>query len=104
MMIEAGTPFPRHRQSRRPSLFFIHFDVIEIIAADVARGNVDPADLESLDDRRFARQQDALNVSRDLEVMIEPLLFVRFRINDGVVERESRLLGDRFEDDEIARA
>ena len=37
------------------------------------------------------------------EVVVEPFLFVRFRINDRVVERESGLLGDRFEDDKIAR-
>ena len=70
----------------------------------MARGNVDSADLESLDDRRFARQQDALNVARDLEIVIEALFLIRFRVNDGVVEREGRLLGDRFEDNEIALA
>ena len=37
------------------------------------------------------------------QIVIEPLLFVRFRINDRVIKRESRLLGDRFEHDEIAR-
>ena len=62
-----------------------------------------PADLEAVDRRRFARKKDALDVARDLQVVIEPLLFVRFRIDDRVVEREGRLLGDRFEDDEIAR-
>ena len=53
--------------------------------------------------RRLRRQQDALNVARDLQIVIEPLLFIRFRVDDRVVEREGRLLGDRFEDDEIAR-
>src|SRR5439155_714273 len=32
---------------------------------------------------------------------IESLLFVRLRINNRVVKRECRLLGDRFEDDKI---
>ena len=49
------------------------------------------------------RKKDALNVARDLQVVIEPFLFVRLRIDDRVVKRESRLLGDRFEDDKIAR-
>ena len=36
------------------------------------------------------------------KIVIEPLLFVRFRVDDRVVKREGRLLGDRFENDEIA--
>ena len=36
------------------------------------------------------------------QVVIEALLLVRLRIDDRVVKREGRLLGDRFEDDEIA--
>ena len=51
-----------------------------------------------------AGSKNTLNVARDLEVVIESLLFVRHRIDDGVVERKGGLLGDRFEDDEIAFA
>ena len=35
--------------------------------------------------------------------MIKPLLFIRLRVNDRVVKREGRLLGDRFENDKITR-
>ena len=56
----------------------VHLEVIEVIAADMARGNIDAADFKSRDDRRFARQQDALDVARDLEIVIEPFFFIRF--------------------------
>ena len=61
-----------------------------------------PADLESFNGRRFCRQHDALNFARDLQVVIEPLLFVRLGVDDSVVERKGRLLCDRFENDKIA--
>ena len=82
--------------------FVVDFDIIEIIAADLSRRNVDSADLEAVDPGRFRRKQNALNITRDLKIVIEPLLFVRFRIDDRVVKGESRLLGNRFKNDEIA--
>ena len=42
-----------------------------------------------------------MDVARDRQVVIESLLFVRLRINNRIVKRECRLLGDRFEDDKI---
>ena len=103
----------RHDKRRRHALagnignrhaepFLVHFDVIEIIAAHLARGHIDAADLEAVHRRRFCRQQYALNVARDLEVVIESLLFVRLRIDNRVIEREGRLFGNRFEDDKVA--
>src|ERR1043166_3539452 len=77
-------------------------DVIEIIAAYLASWHIKPADFEAINGRRFRREQDALNVSRDFEIMIQPFLFVRHRINDRVVESKGRLLGDRFENDKIS--
>ena len=99
-----GNAFARNIGNGDAEPFVIHFDIIEIIAADLACRNVDPADFEAVDDGRFAGKEDALNVARDFEIVIEPFLFVRFRINDGVVKREGGLLGDRFENDEIALA
>ena len=64
-MIDAGTPLPETSAIATPSLSFVDCEVIEIIAADVARGNVDPADLKSRDNRRFTWQEDALDVARD---------------------------------------
>src|SRR3954452_21883767 len=69
-------------------LALVDFEVIEVVAADVARWNVDPADFKAWEDWRFAREQDSLDVPRDLEVMVEPLLLVRFGINDRVVKGE----------------
>src|SRR5207244_8111290 len=80
--------------------FVVDLDIIKIIAADLARGHVDSADLKSVHVGRFSWKQNALNVARDFQVVVEPLLFVRLGINDGVVERERRLLGERFETDE----
>src|SRR6266480_4327202 len=80
----------------------IDMNVIEIITAYLASWHINPADLEPIDGRRFRWEQDALNVSRDFEVMIQPFLFVRHRINDCVLERKSRLLGDGFKIDKIS--
>src|SRR5262245_40337349 len=77
-------------------------DVIEIIAAYLASGHINPADLEPVDGRRFRWEQDALNVSRDFEVVVQPFFLVRHRINDGVVERKGRLLGNRLKHDKIS--
>src|SRR6476619_7017398 len=77
-------------------------DVIEVITAYLASWHISPADLESIYGRRFRWEQDALNVSRDFEVVIQPFFFVRHRINDRVVERKGRLLGDGFKNDKIS--
>src|SRR5437773_4999565 len=77
-------------------------DVIEIIAAYLASWHINPADLEPIDGRRFRWEQNALNVSRDFEVVIQPFLFVSHRINDRVVERKGRLLGDGFKNEKIS--
>src|SRR5262245_51624522 len=77
-------------------------DIIEIVAAYLASGHINPADLEPIDGRRFGWEQDALNVSRDFEVVIQPLFLVRHRINDGVVERKGRLLGNGLKDDKVS--
>src|SRR5205807_8326281 len=81
--------------------FVVEFDVIKVIAANLARWDVHPANFKSVHLRRFRRKKDALNVARDFQIVIEPLLFVRLGINDGVVKRERRLLGYRFENDKI---
>ena len=97
-----GNAFARDVGDRDAEPFVIDFDVIEIIAADLACRNIDSADFEAVDRRRLRREQNALNVTRDFQIVIEPFLFVRLGINDGVVKREGGLLGDRFENDEIA--
>src|SRR5207245_1593866 len=79
----------------------IDMDVIKIIAAYLPGWHVDAADLKSINGRRLGWEQDTLNVARDFEVMIEPLLFIRHRINDRVVERKGGLFGDGFKDNEI---
>ena len=101
-MSDAGTPLPETSAIATPKPILVHFDVIEIIAAHLARRNIDPAISKPLNGRRFCRKQNALNVARDFEIVIEPLLFVRLGVNDRVVKREGGLLGDRFENDEIA--
>src|SRR5262245_22272043 len=77
-------------------------DIIEIIAAYLARWHINPADLESIDGGRFGWQQNALNVSRDFKVVIQPLFFVRHRVNDRVVKRKGRLLGNGLKNDKIS--
>ena len=77
-------------------------NVIEIIAAHLAGGHINAADLKSVNGRRFGWKQNTLNVPCDFEIVVEPLLFVRHRVDDGVVEGKSGLLGDRFKNDEIA--
>src|SRR5262249_56226189 len=84
-------PFTRHIGNRDTEPFFINLNVIEIIAAHLAGGGINPADLKSVNGRRFRWKQDTLNVSRDLEIVVESLLFVGHGINDGVVKRKSRL-------------
>src|SRR5438132_1165388 len=81
--------------------FVVHFDVIKIIAANLARRHVHATNLKSVYDRGFGRKKNPLDVARDRQVVIESLLFVRLRINNRIVKRECRLLGDRFEDDKI---
>src|SRR6266513_1012094 len=80
----------------------IDMNVIEIITAYLASWHINPADLEPIDGRRFGWEQDALNVSRDLEVVFLPFLFVSHRINDRVVDRKGRLPGDGFKNDKIS--
>src|SRR4029077_14383917 len=80
----------------------IDMDVIEIITAYLAGWHINAANLEPIDGRRFRWEQDALNVSRDFEVVIQPFLFVRHGVNDRVIERKGRLLGDGFKNDKIS--
>src|SRR5581483_11061180 len=107
-----NTPANSHDQGGRHALarnicdgnseaFFIDFHVIEIIAANLARGDIYSRDLKSINFRRLVRQQNALNIAGDLQVVIKSLLFVRFGIDDGVVEGKGGLLGDRFKNDKI---
>src|SRR5262245_20878700 len=81
---------------------FIDMDVIEIIAAYLASWHIQTADFEPIDGRGLRWKQDTLNVTRDFEVVIQPFLFVRHRINDRVVERKGGLLGNGFENDKIS--
>src|SRR5256885_10175173 len=60
--------FARNVRNGDAELAAVHFDVIEVIATDVAGGNVQAADLQSWDDWRFAPHEDALDVPRDLPV------------------------------------
>jgi len=89
----------RHDQRRRHAftgnvgnhhskMIVVHLDVIKVITAHLAGGQIQARDVESFDRRRLLREQDPLNVARDLEIMIEPLLFVRLRIDDRIVEGE----------------
>ena len=82
--------------------FVIDMDVIEIIAAHLAGWHIDAANLKSVDGWRFGRKQNTLNITRDLKIVVQPLLFVRHRIDDGVIERKGRLLGDRFKNHKVA--
>ena len=80
----------------------IDLNVIEIIAAHLAGWHINAADLKPINRRRFRWKQDTLNVPRDLEIVIESRLLVIHGKDDGVVKRKSRLLSDRFKNDEIA--
>src|SRR5438067_3850756 len=82
---------------------FVHPDVVKVIAADLPRWNIETGNLETGNVRRFFRKQNSLNVARDFEIVIEPLLFIRFGVNASVVEGEGGLLVDRFVDDKITR-
>src|SRR4029078_104305 len=82
--------------------FFVDLNVIEVIATHLAGGCINPAYLKSVNGGSFGWKQDTLNIPRNLEIVIESLLFVRHGINDGVVERKSGLFGDRFENDEVS--
>ena len=90
--------------NRNPEVLVVDLDVIEVIAADLTRRHINSTDLKPIYGGCFGGEEDALNVSRDFEVVIETFFFIRFRVDDGVVKREGGLLGDRFEDNEIASA
>src|SRR5438105_5133016 len=77
-------------------------DVIEIIAAYLAGRHVDAADLKSINGRCLRGEQNSLNVPCNFKIVIQSLLFVGHRIDDGVVERKGRLLSDRFKNDEVS--
>jgi hypothetical protein len=70
----------------------VHPDVVEIVAADLACRDVNAGDIKAVDRRRLRGKKDALDVARDLQVVVEPFLLVRFRIDDSVVEGEGCLL------------
>src|SRR5437773_4391331 len=82
--------------------FVIDMDVIEIIAAHLAGWHIEAADLKSVNGWRFCWKQNTLNITGDLKIVVESLLFVRHRVDDGVIQCESGLLGDRLENDKIA--
>ena len=82
--------------------FVIDMNVIKIIAAHLAGGHVNAADLKPLNGRRFRRKQNPLNIPCNLEIVIESLLFIRHRVNDGVVKGKGGLFGNRFKNNEIA--
>src|SRR3954454_7317593 len=80
--------FTRHVRNRDAETRFVDLDVVEVIAAHLPRRNVETADFKTFYNRRFSWKQDPLNVARDFEIVVEPLLLVRFRVNDRIVERE----------------
>ena len=47
----------------------VHFDVVEIVAADLTRRDVDAGDIEAVDRWWLGRKKDALDVAGDLQVM-----------------------------------
>src|SRR5881392_1769751 len=50
----------------------------------------------------FRRKQNPLNIPCNLEIVIESLLFIRHRVNYGVVKGKGGLFGNRFKNNEIA--
>src|SRR4029077_7335607 len=82
--------------------FVVDMNVVKIIAAHLAGGHVNAADLKTVNGRRFRRKQKPLNIPCNLEIMIESLLFIRHRVNDGVVKGKGGLFGNRFKNNEIA--
>ena len=89
-----GNAFARDIRYDHAEPFVVYLNVIEIIATDLARGDIDAADFEAIDRRRLGWEQDALNIARNFEIVVEPLFLICLGVNDGVVERERRLFGD----------
>ena len=96
-----GNAFTRNIRDRYAEPFVIDADVVEVIAAHLTRRHIDPANLKPVYGRCFGWKQNTLNISCDFKVVIEPLFFVRHRVDNGVVKSKSGLFGDRFKNDEI---
>src|SRR5262245_50641095 len=77
-------------------------DLMVIIAADLSSQDIKLSNLKTIKNGWFRRKKNELHVSSEFEIVIQPLLFVGHRINDRVIEREGRLLGDGFKNDEIS--
>ena len=72
-----GYAFARHIRDRHAEPFVIDANVIKIITAYLASRDIDAADLKPINGGRIGWKQDTLNVARNLQIVIEPLLFVR---------------------------
>src|SRR5215831_2964667 len=86
---------------RNAKSFVVDLDIIEIISAHLPGWDIEAADFESAYRWRLCRQEHALNVPCNLQIVVKPFLFVSLGINDRVIERESRLLRDRLENDKV---
>src|SRR5207244_9097465 len=87
-----GNAFTRNVCDRDAEPFVIDMNVIEIIAAHLAGGHINAADLKSVNARRFGWKQNTLNVPCDFEIVVQPLLSVRHRVDYGGEKGKSRLL------------
>src|SRR5205085_81528 len=96
-----GHAFTGNIRNSHPKAMIINLDVIEIVPADLASRKISAGDLKSGNNRRLIREQTALDLPCNLQIMIETFFLVGLGIDDRVVKRESGLFRNRFEDDEI---
>jgi len=94
MINDAGTPLPETIRNRQAKAMVVHPDVVKVIAADLSRRNVETGNFEPGMAGDFPEAEFAECSRADFEIVIESFFFIRFGVNDGVVEGEGGLLGD----------
>ena len=97
MTSEAGDALAAHVGHRHAPMVLVDPDKIEIIAADLLGGNigksraVEPGDIR----RDRCGQQHALDLARDVDLVVEPLLLAQLLVDLRILERIGRLVGNR---------
>ena len=96
-----GDAFARDVGDDDAPAVLVNPEVVEVVAADVVRRDVEAADFVAGDVGRACGEEDALDIAGRLDVAVEALFLAGFEV-DGLAEQgEGGLAGDGFEHGEV---
>ena len=81
-----------------PKVIVIHREVIEVVAAQGAGRKVQSADFKTREIRSIGGEEDLLDLTGDLEIVIHGVLLPRFEIDRLIEQGKGRLFQNRLKE------